>query len=42
LQDLDSEATLHLRWLAEFKSIPIEVFKDLPYRAAALIKELEL
>ncbi|MDD2659567.1 MAG: tellurite-like stress resistance cysteine protease StiP [Methylococcales bacterium] len=42
LRDLESEATLHLRWLAEFKSIPIEVFKDLPYRAAALIKELEL
>jgi hypothetical protein len=42
LRDLDSEATLHLRWLAEFKSIPVEVFKDLPYRAAALIKELEL
>ena len=42
LQDLDSEATLHLRWLAESKSIPVEVFKDLPYCAAALIKELEL
>ena len=42
LQDLDSEATLHLRWLAESKSIPIAVFKDLPYRAVALIKEIEL
>jgi hypothetical protein len=42
LQDLDTEATLHLRWLAESKSIPIAVFKDLPYRAVALIKEIEL
>jgi len=42
LQDLDSEATLHLRWLAESKSIPIAVLKDLPYRAVALIKEIEL
>jgi hypothetical protein len=42
LQDLDSEATRHLRWLAESKSIPIAVFKDLPYREAALIKEIEL
>ena len=42
LQDLDSETTLHLRWLAESKSIPIAVFKDLPYRAVALIKEIEL
>jgi hypothetical protein len=41
LRDLDSEATRHLRWLAESKSIPITVFKDLPYRAAALIKEIE-
>jgi hypothetical protein len=42
LQEPDSEATQHLRWLAESKSIPIAVFKDLPYRAAALIKEIEL
>jgi hypothetical protein len=42
LQDPDSEATRHLRWLAESKSIPITVFKDLPYRAVALIKEIEL
>jgi hypothetical protein len=42
LQDLDSEATRHLRWLAESKAIPIAVFKDLPYRAVALIKEIEL
>jgi hypothetical protein len=42
LQDLDSEATRHLRWLAESKSIPVTVFKDLPYRAVALIKEIEI
>ena len=42
LQDLDSEATQHLRWLAESKSIQIAVYKDLPYRAVALIKEIEL
>ncbi|MDD5630732.1 MAG: tellurite-like stress resistance cysteine protease StiP, partial [Methylococcales bacterium] len=42
LQDLDSEATLHLRWLAESKSIPIAVFMDLPYRAVTLIREIEL
>jgi hypothetical protein len=42
LKDLDSEATRHLRWLAESKSIPIAIFKDLPYRAVALIKEIEL
>ena len=42
LQDLDCEATLHLRWLAESKAIPIAVFNDLPYRAAALIKEIAL
>ncbi|HEY5141379.1 MAG TPA: RNA-binding protein, partial [Methylococcales bacterium] len=41
LQDLDSEATLHLRWLAVSKSIPVTVFKDLPYRAVAIIKEIE-
>jgi hypothetical protein len=42
LQDLNSEATRHLRWLAESKSTSVAVFKDLPYRAAALIKEIEL
>lgn len=42
LQDLDSEATRHLRWLAESRSIPIAVFTGLPYRAAALIKEIKL
>ncbi len=40
LQDLASEATLHLRWLAEAKSVPIGVCGDLPYRAVALIKEV--
>ena len=42
LQNLDCVATLHLRWLAESKAIPIAVFNDLPYRAVALIKEIEL
>ena len=42
LQDPDCEATLHLRWLAESKAIPIVVFNDLPYRAVALIKEIAL
>jgi hypothetical protein len=42
LQDLHCEATLHLRWLAQAKDIPIIVLKDLPYRAVALIKELNL
>lgn len=41
LQDLDCEATRHLRWLAESRSIPIDVFTDLPYRAVALIKQIE-
>jgi hypothetical protein len=42
LRDLHSEATRHLRWLAESKSIPITVFSELPYQAVALIKELQL
>ncbi len=42
LRDLNSEATRHLRWLAESKSIPITVFSELPYQAVALIKELQL
>lgn len=42
LQDLDCEATQHLRWLAESRSIPIDIFADLPYRAVALIKEIPL
>ncbi|MGJ0484618.1 MAG: cysteine protease StiP family protein [Methylomicrobium sp.] len=41
LRDADSEATRHLLWLAESKSIPIEMRQDLPYRAAALIKEIK-
>ncbi len=40
LQDIESEATLHLRWLAESRSVPIEVCSELPYRAVALIKEI--
>lgn len=42
LRDSDSEATRHLRWLAESKLIPVAVFSDLPYRAAALIREIQL
>ena len=42
LRDLDGEATRHLRWLAESRSIPIDIFTDLPYRAVALIKEIPL
>ncbi|MDD5319879.1 MAG: tellurite-like stress resistance cysteine protease StiP [Methylococcales bacterium] len=42
LQDLDSEATRHLRWLAESRSIPVAVITELPYRAVALIKEIKL
>jgi hypothetical protein len=40
LQDLASEATRHLRWLAEAKAVPIAVDDKLPYRAVALIKEM--
>lgn len=42
LNDLHSESTRHLHWLATSKNIPIEVSGDLPYRAAALIKEVNL
>lgn len=42
LRDLNAEATRHLRWLAEAKSIPITVCSDLPYQAVALIKEINL
>ena len=42
LRDSNSEATRHLRWLAESKSIPITVLSELPYQAVALIKELQL
>jgi hypothetical protein len=41
LRHADSDATRHLLWLAELKSVPVEVSKDLPYRAAALIKEVK-
>jgi len=41
LRNRDSEATRHLLWLAESKSIPVEEHKDLPYLAAALIKEVK-
>jgi hypothetical protein len=40
LRDLNAQATQHLRWLAESKSIPITVYSDLPYQAVALIKEI--
>jgi hypothetical protein len=42
LQDSDCEATRHLRWLAESRSIPIDIFPDLPYQAVALINEMQL
>jgi len=42
LRNLNAEATRHLCWLAESKSIPITVFPELPYQAVALIKELQL
>jgi hypothetical protein len=42
LQDEACEATLHLRWLAQSRAIPITVCPDLPYRAVALIKEMTL
>lgn len=41
LQDLACESTLHLRYLAESRSIPIHIFPDLPYKAVALIKEMQ-
>ncbi len=40
LQDDSAEATLHLRWLAKTRAIPVIVHNDLPYRAVALIKEI--
>ena len=40
LQELESETTLHLRWLAKTKSVPVEVYPDLPYHAVALIQEV--
>ncbi|MGR8940394.1 MAG: cysteine protease StiP domain-containing protein [Gammaproteobacteria bacterium] len=41
LKSAEAEAVRHLLWLAQAKSIPIEVRKDLPYCAAALIKEVK-
>jgi hypothetical protein len=41
LQETESEATRHLHWLAKSKFIPVEVLADIPYRAAALIKEVK-
>lgn len=41
LQNLNSETTQHLRWLAESKKIPIELMPNSPYRAVALIKEIQ-
>ncbi|MDD5578287.1 MAG: tellurite-like stress resistance cysteine protease StiP [Methylobacter sp.] len=41
LQETESEATRHLHWLAQSKSIPVEIISNLPYRAAALIKEVK-
>jgi len=41
LRNRDSEATRHLLWLAESKALPVEEHKDLPYLAAALIKEVK-
>jgi hypothetical protein len=41
LQETESEATRHLHWLAKSRFIPVEIFADLPYRAAALIKEVK-
>jgi hypothetical protein len=40
LRDPAAESTLHLRWLAESRAIPIVVCPDLPYLAVALIKEI--
>lgn len=42
LKNLHSESTRHLHWLATAKNVPIELADDLPYRAAALIKEVTL
>jgi hypothetical protein len=42
LQNIDCDATRHLRWLAESRAIPINIISDLPYRAVALIREIQL
>ncbi|SJM95772.1 cysteine protease StiP domain-containing protein [Crenothrix polyspora] len=40
LRESHNTATQHLRWLAQTKSIPVDVRSDLPYQAAALIQEV--
>jgi hypothetical protein len=42
LKDMDDESTRHLRFLADSRAIPIDVFSDLPYKAVALIKMMPL
>ncbi|CAA9890666.1 Cysteine protease StiP [Candidatus Methylobacter favarea] len=41
LKETESEATRHLQWLAKSRHIPVEIFADIPYRAAALIREVK-
>lgn len=41
VDDPDAAAVRHLLWLANAKSVPVEVRRDMPYRAAALIKEVQ-
>ena len=41
LRDSTAEATRHLRWLADAKSIPVTILPELPYQAVALIKEIQ-
>lgn len=41
IQAPDSDATQHLRWLAEQRAIPVVVFYDLPYQAVAIIKQFQ-
>lgn len=40
LREANNDATQHLRWLAQSKSVPIAIHNDLPYQAAALIQEV--
>jgi hypothetical protein len=42
LRESNAAATEHLRWLANSKSIPIEIIPDSPYQAVALIQEIGL
>lgn len=41
LKDINSDTTRHLRWLAQSRQVPIAALADLPYQAAALIKEIQ-